>query len=70
MNGGYLIPCETLERMIEKVRTGDALEIDLEKHRVHNLTTGDVFTLKLLGEVLPIIEAGDIFKYAKSKGMV
>lgn len=69
VNGGYLIPCETQDRMIEKVRTGDELEIDVEKYQVKNFTTGDIFSLKPLGEVLPIIEAGDIFKYAKTKGM-
>lgn len=69
VNGGYLIPFETEERLVEKVKTGDELEIDVEHHRAKNVRTGEAFSLKPIGEVLPIIEAGDIFKYAKQKGM-
>ena len=69
VNGGYLIPFETEIRLIDKVKTGDELEIDVEHHHLKNLTTGGDFPLKPIGEVLPIIEAGDIFKYAKEKGM-
>jgi len=69
VNGGYLIPFEVEERLIDKVRTGDELEIDVEHHQMKNLSSGENFRLKPIGEVLPIIEAGDIFKYAKSKGM-
>ena len=69
VNGGYLIPFETEIRLIDKVKTGDELEINVETHEVKNLTSGKGFSLKPIGEVLPIIEAGDIFKYAKQKGM-
>jgi len=69
VNGGYLIPFETEERLVEQIKTGDELEIDVEHHQVKNLTSGKVFHLKPIGEALPIIEAGDIFKYAKLKGM-
>lgn len=70
VNGGYLIPFETEERLIEQVKTGDELEIDAEHHQAKNVNTGKLFHLKPIGEALPIIEAGDIFKYAKLKGMV
>jgi 3-isopropylmalate/(R)-2-methylmalate dehydratase small subunit len=69
VNGGYLIPFETETRLVDKIKTGDELEIDVERHLVKNLSTGAAFPLKPIGEVLPIIEAGDIFKYAKQKGM-
>ena len=69
VNGGYLIPFETETRLIEKIKTGDELEVDVEHHELRNLSTGEAFHLKPIGEVLPIIEAGDIFKYAKQKGM-
>ena len=69
VNGGYLIPFETETRLVDEVKTGDELEMDVEHHQLKNLTTGKTFPLKPLGEVLPIIEAGDIFKYAKQKGM-
>ena len=70
VNGGYLIPFETPERLIDKIKTGEELEIDVAGHSLKNLTTGKSFMLTPIGEVLPIIEAGDVFKYAKSKGMI
>lgn len=70
VNGGYLIPFETPERLIEVLRTGEELEIDVAGHSLKNLSTGKNFRLNPIGEVLPIIEAGDVFKYAKSKGMM
>lgn len=69
VNGGYLIPFETLVRLVDQIKTGEEVEIDVEHHRMKNITTGQDFTLKPIGEVLPIIEAGDIFKFAKQKGM-
>src|SRR6187431_2548855 len=36
VNGGYLIPFESKERLVEKIRTGDELEVDLEKQIVVN----------------------------------
>ncbi len=69
VNGGYLIPFETTVRLVDKVKTGEELEVDVEHHAVKNISTGEVYKLKPIGEVLPIIEAGDIFKFAKLKGM-
>lgn len=69
VNGGYLIPFETPVRLVDKIKTGDEVEMDVQPHTLRNLTTGESFTLKPIGEVLPIIEAGDIFKFAKQKGM-
>ena len=69
VNGGYLIPFETETRLIGEVKTADEVEIEVERHQLKNLSTGKVFHLKAIGEVLPIIEAGDIFKYARTKGM-
>ncbi len=70
VNGGYLIPFESQENLALVFRTGDELEIDVPNHTVKNLTSGKTFTLKPIGDVLPIIEAGDVFKYAKASGMM
>src|SRR5207302_5667506 len=32
VNGGYLIPIESVDRLVEKVRTGDLLEVHLKEH--------------------------------------
>ena len=70
VNGGYLIPCECINRLCEEVRTGDEVEIDLAKNQLLNLTTKDVWPLKPIGDIGPIIEAGGIFEYAKKAGML
>lgn len=70
VNGGYLIPFESEGRLMDQVKTGDEVEIDVKAASLKNLTSGKILKLKPLGEVLPIIEAGDVFKYAKSKGMI
>jgi 3-isopropylmalate/(R)-2-methylmalate dehydratase small subunit len=69
VNGGYLIPFETEERLVDRIKTGDEVEINVDLHMVTHLASAKSFLLKPIGEVLPIIEAGDIFKYAKQKGM-
>lgn len=70
VNGGYLIPFESVDRLCDQICTGDELRINLEKNLLENLTTGDKWQLKPLGEVAPIIEAGGVFAYAKKEGML
>ncbi len=70
VNGAYLVPIECPTRLIDTICTGDELRVDLAKSELKNLTTGDTWTLSSLGEVAPIIEAGGIFNYAKSVGML
>lgn len=69
VNGGYLPPLESVERLVEKIRTGDELEVHLLDNYVLNLTKNERYELRPIGDVLPIIEAGDVFKYAKAAGM-
>lgn len=66
VNGGYIIPYETDLTLNKEFKTGEEAEIDLKNNTIKNLTTGKSFLLKSLGGVLPILEAGDIFKYAKT----
>jgi 3-isopropylmalate/(R)-2-methylmalate dehydratase small subunit len=70
VNGGYLIPLESKERLIGEIRTGDELEVKLDERIVINKTTGKRHELHPLGDVLPIIEAGGVFNYAKAAGML
>jgi 3-isopropylmalate/(R)-2-methylmalate dehydratase small subunit len=70
VNGGYLIPLESAERLCERVCTGDEVRIDLERSLLTNVTTGEEWKLKPLGEVAPILEAGGMFAYAKKVGML
>ena len=70
VNGGYLMPFESVDRLCEKVCTGDEVRIDVAGSVLHNLTTGEEWKLKPLGEVAPILEAGGLFPYAKKVGML
>jgi 3-isopropylmalate/(R)-2-methylmalate dehydratase small subunit len=70
VNGGYLIPFESKSRLIDQICTGDDLVIDVAASKLTNQTTGDAWDLQPLGEVMPILEAGGIFPYAKKAGMI
>lgn len=70
VNGGYLVPIESVARLVDKVRTGDELEVHLDRQLVLNKTRSEQYEIRPLGDVLPIIEAGDVFKYAKQAGML
>ena len=68
VNGGYLIPFETGDRLCEHVCTGDEFRIDVAKAVLHNLTTGEQWSLKPLGEVAPILEAGGLSRTRRRSG--
>jgi 3-isopropylmalate/(R)-2-methylmalate dehydratase small subunit len=70
INGAYVVPCESVDRLVDLISTGDQVVIDLDKATLTNTTTGKIFALKSLGDVKPIIEAGGVFKYAKQAGML
>src|SRR5262249_7338139 len=70
VNGGYLVPFESVDRLCDSICTGDELRIDLAESLLHNLTTKEQWQLKPLGEVAPILEAGGLFPYARKVGML
>jgi 3-isopropylmalate/(R)-2-methylmalate dehydratase small subunit len=70
VNGGYLLPCESTQRLVEEIRTGDQVEVDIDNARLTNHTTGKSYELRPLGDVTPIIAAGGVFQYAREKGML
>lgn len=70
VDGGFLLPYETPEKIYEEIKTGDELELDLINNSLKDITSGKIFKLRPLGDILPIIEAGDIFKYARNAGMI
>jgi 3-isopropylmalate/(R)-2-methylmalate dehydratase small subunit len=70
VNGGYLIPFESADRLCERICTGDEVRLDVYMGVLHNLTTGETWQLKPLGEVAPILEAGGVFPYARKVGML
>jgi len=70
VNGGYLLPCESEQRLVEEINTGDECEVNIETGELTNKTSGKTYKLKPLGDVAPIIEAGGVFDYAKQAGML
>lgn len=70
VDGGFIIPVESVEALKNMVRSGDQVEVDLDRHVLKNLTDGREFALKELGDVLPIVAAGGIFEYARQSGMI
>jgi len=70
VNGGYLVPLESVQRLVEQTHTGDELEVRLTEGLLLNKTRNQRHALKPLGDVLPIISAGGIFAYARNAGML
>src|SRR5437899_10904349 len=52
VNGGYLIPFESTERLVGKIRTGDQLEVHFDGPYVLNKTKNERYDLNPLGHVL------------------
>jgi 3-isopropylmalate/(R)-2-methylmalate dehydratase small subunit len=70
INGAYLVPLETAERLVDDVATGDEVEIDLAAGELKNLTRAKTCPLKDLGDVADIVAAGGIFEYARQSGLL
>ena len=70
INGAYLIPFESERRLCDVVCTGDELRLDVNAGVLDNLTTGEQYRLKSLGDVAKILQAGGIFAYARQEGML
>lgn len=70
VDGGFLAPFESMERIIGKIRTGDELELDTQSGTLTNLTTGETHLLKPLGDVADILRAGGVFNYAREAGLI
>lgn len=70
IDGGFFIPLESKQILIDEIKTGDELTIDLETYTLTNETQNKTYSLNSLGDVIEIIEAGDIFEYARKSGLI
>jgi len=69
INGGRSIyPLETADNISEQVKTGDELEIDLDKLIVKKVSDGKTFQIKDFGPVKEIIDCGGLTAYNKKHG--
>ena len=67
---GELYPCDVTERLCDVLNTGDEVRVDLDAGTVFNKSTGDEYSIKPLGEVRPVIDAGGLFNFARENGMI
>jgi len=65
---GELYPYDAKERLCEKVKTGDIATLDFDNDTL--TVNGTTYSLKPLGEVRPVIDAGGIFNFARKSGMI
>lgn len=65
---GELYPYDSPERLCEVLKTGDIATLDFDRDTL--AAKGKTYSLKPLGEVRPVIDAGGIFNYARSTGMI
>jgi 3-isopropylmalate/(R)-2-methylmalate dehydratase small subunit len=65
---GELYPYESGQRLIDRCKTGDTATIDFDSDTLE--LNGEVFPLKPMGDVRPVIEAGGLFNYARRTGMI
>jgi 3-isopropylmalate/(R)-2-methylmalate dehydratase small subunit len=67
---GELYPVETPQPLGEKLRTGDEIEINLDKAEFTFPDGAGPQPLRPLGEVLKVVSAGGLFAYARETGLV
>ena len=65
---GELYPFDAKERLCDKVSTGDIGTLDFDNDTL--TVNGVLYSLKPLGEVRPVIDAGGLFNYARQSGMI
>ena len=70
VDGGFLVPVESVEKIRDELKTGDLVEVNLEKNILKKMPDGTEYKLRPLGDVLPIIEAGGLFQYARKSNMI
>jgi 3-isopropylmalate/(R)-2-methylmalate dehydratase small subunit len=67
---GEVYPCECMDRLCDILMTGDLVTVDLDTCTATVQATGQVYTLKPLGDARPVVEAGGLFNYARKTGMI
>jgi 3-isopropylmalate/(R)-2-methylmalate dehydratase small subunit len=66
---GELYPVESEARLCETLKTGDAIELDLDAGVLRG-PGGRSYALRPLGDARAVIDQGGLFEYARSTGMI
>jgi len=67
---GELYPCDIADRLCDVLKTGDEVKVDLDAGTVVIKSTSAEHSIKPLGEVRPVIDAGGLFNFARETGMI
>ncbi len=70
VDGGFITPFETSVRIVDAFKTNDEVEIDTDTNILKNVSSGKTYQLNDLGSAKDIIDAGGLFKYAKTLGLI
>ncbi|MCW9708021.1 hypothetical protein [Fodinibius salsisoli] len=70
VDGGFVVPYESLENLSKEIHTGDEIEINPEERVVKNITQDKTYEIRPLGSVADIVNAGGIFEFARKEGMI
>ncbi|HYF99127.1 MAG TPA: 3-isopropylmalate dehydratase [Candidatus Saccharimonadales bacterium] len=64
IDGGYLLPIEIEEYVLEKIGDKDEIEINLDNNKILNLSNNETYSIKPFSKIIAgIIEAGGLFNY-------
>lgn len=64
IDGGYLLPIEIEENILEKIDDKDKIEINLDNNRIFNVTKNESYPIKPFSKIVSdIIAAGGLFNY-------
>lgn len=70
VDGGFLVPLESADKINDIIKTGDEVEINIDQNIIKNLTTSKECKLNPLGDVFEIVNAGGLFEYARNINML
>ncbi len=64
IDGGYLLPIEIEEYVLNKIGDKDEVEINLDTNNILNLSKNETYSIKPFSKIIAgIIEAGGLFNY-------
>src|SRR5699024_1080657 len=70
VDGGFVIPYESLDDLSQITHTGDQLEIIPEERTVKNITQNKSYEIRPIGSAADTVTAGGIFEFARKEGMI
>jgi 3-isopropylmalate/(R)-2-methylmalate dehydratase small subunit len=70
VDGGFVIPYESMSKLNDKIQTGDTVEVDVDFNTIKNISDGKIYQLNSLGDVFEIVKAGGLFEFARTSKMI